>query len=74
MTQRAKYRTEVKTRLEDPVYEGLQAYKALNGINNDSEAVARVLKLFLFGTVGTLPANLLAVSVELAQAGVTVRL
>ena len=72
--RRAVYRTEVKTRLEDPLYEGLQAYKTLNNVSNDSEAVARILKLYLFGTVGTLPANLLAVSVSLAQEGVTLNL
>lgn len=72
MARRAQFRTEIKTRVDDSLYAGIQAYKTLNGLDNDSEAVARILKLFLFGTVGTLPANLLAVSVELAQAGVTV--
>lgn len=66
---RAAYRNEIKTRVEDPVYEGMQAYKALHGIDSDSAAVARILKLFLFGTVGTLPANLIGVSVSTAQNG-----
>ncbi|HEV2594152.1 MAG TPA: hypothetical protein VGU01_02995 [Sphingomicrobium sp.] len=66
---RAVYRNEVKTRLEDPVYEGMQAFKALNGIDTDSAALARITKLFLFGTVGTLPANLVGVSAVPARAG-----
>jgi hypothetical protein len=69
MSRRAEFRNEVKTRLEDPVYEGMQAYKALYGIDSDSAALARITKLFLFGTVGTLPANLLGVSAEAAQNG-----
>jgi hypothetical protein len=69
---RAAFRNEIKTRVEDPVYEGMQAYKALHGIDSDSAAVARILKLFLFGTVGTLPANLVAVSVAAAQNGAQV--
>jgi hypothetical protein len=69
MSRRAEFRNEVKTRLEDPVYEGLQAYKALHGIDHDSAALARIAKLFLFGTIGTLPANLLSVSVASSQVG-----
>lgn len=67
MSRRAEFRNEVKTRLEDPVYDGLQAFKGLNGIDSDSAALARIAKLFLFGTVGTLPANLLGVSAASAQ-------
>ncbi|MDR5797220.1 hypothetical protein QCE49_27875 [Caballeronia sp. LZ008] len=69
MSRRAEFRNEVKTRLEDPVYEGMQAFKALYGIDSDSAALARIAKLFLFGTVGTLPANLLGVSVASPQVG-----
>jgi hypothetical protein len=66
---RAAYRNEVKTRLEDPVYEGMQAFKALNGIDTDSAALARITKLFLFGTVGTLPANLMDRNAASARSG-----
>jgi hypothetical protein len=66
---RAVYRNEVKTRLEDPVYEGMQAFKALNGIDTDSAALARITKLFLFGTVGTLPSNLVGVSAVPSRTG-----
>jgi hypothetical protein len=69
---RAAFRNEVKTRLEDPVYEGMQAYKALYGIDSDSAALARITKLFLFGTVGTLPANLVERSAASSQYGTAV--
>jgi hypothetical protein len=72
MTRRARYRIEVKSRLEEDLYAGLQAYKALNNMSTDSETVARILRLFLFGTVGTLPASLVAVSSHLGQEGITV--
>lgn len=72
MSVRAAFRNEVKTRVEDPVYDGIQAYKNLHGIDSDSAAVARILKLFLFGTVGTLPINLVGVSSMPAQNGAKV--
>lgn len=72
MSRRAEYRNEVKTRLEDPVYEGMQAFKSIYGIDSDSAALARITKLFLFGTVGTLPANLLDRSAASSQSGTPV--
>jgi hypothetical protein len=72
MTRRARYRIEVKSRLEEDLYAGLQAYKTLNNTGTDSETVARILRLFLFGTVGTLPASLVDVSSKLGQEGITV--
>lgn len=69
MSRRAEFRNEVKTRLEDAVYDGMQTFKALYGIDSDSAALARITKLFLFGTVGTLPANLIGVSAEPSQHG-----
>jgi hypothetical protein len=71
MAERARYRREIKIRVDDVLGEGIQAYKTLNGIASDSEAVTRIARLFLFGTVGSLPANLLAVSAEVAKAGIT---
>ncbi|MDR5756996.1 hypothetical protein [Caballeronia sp. LZ035] len=50
----------------------MQTFKALNGIDSDSAALARITKLFLFGTVGTLPANLIGVSAEASHVGSTV--
>ncbi|WP_176048176.1 hypothetical protein [Burkholderia sp. BCC1644] len=70
---RAEYRNEVKTRLRDPAYEALQTWKALHGIDSDSAALARLTELMLFGAVGTLPAQLVAVSADLGQIGPRVR-
>ncbi|MEX3555808.1 MAG: hypothetical protein VB131_04140 [Burkholderia gladioli] len=70
---RAEYRNEVKTRLRDAAYEALQTWKALHGIDSDSAALARLTELMLFGAVGTLPAQLVAVSAEMGQIGPRVR-
>ncbi|RDU99199.1 hypothetical protein [Trinickia dinghuensis] len=67
--RRAQFRNEVKTRLSDRIYTGLQAFKRLHGIESDSAAIARLAELQLFGTVGNLPLNLLDVSVEASQSG-----
>lgn len=66
---RAAYRNEVKTRLTDRTYDGLRAYMALHGIDHVSVALERVANLYLFGTVGTLPANLLGVSSQESLVG-----
>lgn len=66
---RAAYRNEVKTRLTDRTYDGLRAYMALHGIDHVSVALERVANLYLFGTVGTLPANLLDRSAASSQLG-----
>ncbi|VBB10653.1 MULTISPECIES: hypothetical protein [Burkholderia cepacia complex] len=70
---RAEYRNEVKTRLRDVAYEALQTWKALHGIDSDSAALARLTELMLFGAVGTLPAQLVAVSADMGQIGPRVR-
>lgn len=51
MKKRAEYRTEVKTRLTDEVYERLQIFKELNLIPSDSEAIARLATIALFGLI-----------------------
>lgn len=51
MKRRAEYRTEVKTRLTDEVYERLQLFKELNYITSDSEALARLATIALFGVI-----------------------
>ena len=70
--KRAEYRNEVKTRLDDPCYEALQMFKQLNGIDSDSAALARIVKLSLFGVVGTLPTSYLTVSAEAARLGASI--
>lgn len=72
MSRRTEYRNEVKTRLDDRTYEGMQAFKALNGIESDSAALARMASLMLFGTVGNLPVNLIDRSTNAAQNGTLV--
>jgi len=69
MSRRTEYRNEVKTRMDDRTYDGLKAFMALNGIDHDSVGVARALALFLFGTVGNLPKNLLSGSAAEARFG-----
>lgn len=51
MSRRAEYRNEVKTRLRDEVYERLQNFKALNFIDSDSAALARLAEMLLCGIV-----------------------
>ncbi|CAE6811122.1 hypothetical protein R69746_05624 [Paraburkholderia aspalathi] len=72
MSRRTEYRNEVKIRLDDRTYEGLLAWKALNGIDYASTAGGRAIQLFLFGTVGNLPANLLDRSSAEARFGTEV--
>jgi hypothetical protein len=70
---RAEYRNEVKTRLRDVAYDALQTWKTLQGIDSDSAALARLTELMLFGAVGILPTQLVAVSAELGHSGPQVR-
>lgn len=70
---RAEYRNEVKTRLRDRVYDALQFYKQLHGIDSDSAALNRIAEVALFGVVGILPAQLVGVSAEVGQIGPQVR-
>lgn len=72
MSRRTEARNEVKTRLSDREYEGMQAFKALHGIESDSAALARITSLLLFGTVGNLPANLIDRSAGAARLGTLV--
>ncbi|MCA8075358.1 hypothetical protein [Burkholderia cepacia] len=64
MKPRAEYKNEVKTRLRDRVYDALQIYKQVHGIDSDSAALNRVVEVALFGAVGTLPAQLVGVSAD----------
>jgi hypothetical protein len=66
MTRRAEYRNEVKTRLEDDVYEALQDFKQLNYIDSDSAALARIVRMLLCGIV---PRPRAAVSSETGRIG-----
>lgn len=72
--RRAAYRHERKVRLDDGLDSDLQAFKALRGLASDQEAIELIIKTYLRGAIGNLPANLLAVSAELAEEGVRVNL
>lgn len=69
MSRRAEYRNEVKTRLRDRVYDALQLYKQVHGIDSDSAALNRLTEVALFGHVGTLPAAIAGVSDEPGHIG-----
>lgn len=51
MRKRAEYRNEVKTRVSDAIFDRLQLFKELHGIESDSAAVARILEMALFGVL-----------------------
>lgn len=51
MKKRAEYRNEVKTRLTDEVYERLQIFKRVHGIESDSAALSRLVEMALCGVL-----------------------
>lgn len=51
MSKRAEFRNEVKTRIPDDIYDRLQLFKEFNMISSDSEAVAKLLRMALFGVL-----------------------
>ncbi|MCX4154968.1 MULTISPECIES: hypothetical protein [Paraburkholderia] len=69
MRRRSERHNEVKTGLTDRVYDAMQQYKVLQGIESDSAALARIAELMLLGVVGNLPANLLDRIDETSQSG-----
>lgn len=66
---RAPYRNEVKTRLDDSTYEALVFFQRMHGIESVSSALARAVKSHLFGMVGILPADISGVSPSTSQSG-----
>lgn len=55
MVRRAEYREEVKTRMKPNTAAAMRKFAALYGFESDSAATNRIVELFLFGAVGTLP-------------------
>jgi hypothetical protein len=49
MARRAEYRNELKTRVDDELYDAIQLFKKLNFIDSDSAALARIARMLLFG-------------------------
>lgn len=70
---KTEYRNEMKTRVPDPVFEGVKAFQEENGIDSESRAISHLLQIALFGTVGTLPSNLCESSHGTAKHGALIR-
>jgi len=69
MRPRTKYVNEIKTSLTDEEYDALLAHMSIFDVQSAAEATRKAVRLMLFGTVGNLPANLLARSEEIGQTG-----
>lgn len=63
------FRNEMKTRVTDKVYEGVQRFRDENRIDSEARAISQLLELALFGTVGSVPGSLLDIRHELGQFG-----
>lgn len=66
---RTDFRNEMKTRVTDRTYEGVQRYLRENRCASEARAIADLLDLALFGTVGSVPFLLGHESLEMAQFG-----
>lgn len=66
---KTEYRNELKTRVTDPTYDGVQQYMAANRCASEARAISELLELALFGTIGSVPHGLLGSSHEMAQFG-----
>ena len=66
---RTEFRNELKTRVTDPTYDGVQQYMAANRCASEARAISELLELALFGTVGSVPSNLVHSSHEMSQSG-----
>lgn len=51
---RTAFRNELKTRVTDRVYEGVQRYLTERGCASEARAIAELLEVALFGMVGSL--------------------
>lgn len=63
------FRNELKTRVTDTVYDGVQQYMAVNRSTSEARAISDLLELALFGTVGSVPSALVSSSHGMAQSG-----
>lgn len=55
---KTEFRNEMKTRVSDRVYEGVQRYMQVNRCTSEARAISDLLELALFGADGTLPVAL----------------
>lgn len=66
---RAPARNTVKGSLDDDEYDALLRFKDKFDIESEAAALRRIVRLCLFGMVGTLPASLSTVSANSDQKG-----
>lgn len=66
---RAPARNTVKSGLDDDEYEAVLLFMSKFDIESEAAALRRIVRLFLFGMVGTVPASLQAVSANSDQKG-----
>lgn len=63
------FRNELKTRVTDTVYDGVQQYMSANRCASEARAISDLLELALYGTVGSIPQCLTGSSHGMAQSG-----
>jgi hypothetical protein len=66
---KTEYRNEVKTRVSDRAYEGIQEFLRKNGYSSEARGISDLLEFALFGAVGTVPVQLVGSCHGLAQFG-----
>lgn len=66
---KTEFRNELKTRVSDRVYEGVQQFLAANRCASEARAISELLELALFGTVGSVPQPLADSRHETAHRG-----
>lgn len=66
---KTEFRNELKTRVTDPVYDGVQQYMQANRCASEARAISELLELALFGTIGSVPQCLVDGSHGMAQSG-----
>jgi hypothetical protein len=66
---RAPYRNEVKTRLDDETYEVMVLWQHLDGAESISAYIAGILRRHFLGLRAMLPAEISGVCAEASQSG-----
>lgn len=66
---KTEFRNELKTRVTDPTYDGVQQYMVANRCASEARAISELLELALFGTVGSVPQALSDSGHGMAQFG-----
>lgn len=66
---RARAKNTVKSNFDDEEYEAMLLFMGKFDIESEAAALRRIVRSFLFGMVGTLPASLSAVSANSDQKG-----